>query len=65
MISSGRLSDRKLIRIVDKDGHCGYKCPFFRLDNSSDPYSSATCFNDGKNIEYYNGFLTHCELKKR
>lgn len=60
MISSGRLSDRKMESIVDEDGHCGYKCPFFRLANKDDMISGATCFNDAKDIEYYDGFLAHC-----
>lgn len=65
MISSGRLSDRKLTRVIDKDGHCGYECPFFRLDNKDDMAAGATCFHDSKSIEYYDGWLAHCEIEEQ
>lgn len=63
MISSGKLSDRKQVRKVDC-GYCDSECPFFRYNKKNDPYSGATCFDDAKEIIYYDGFLAHCEIKK-
>ena len=61
VISSGKISDRKAKSIVDKDGHCDEKCPFFRLDNNVE--FVATCFRDAKVIEYLGGYLAHCTLQ--
>ena len=63
MISSGRLSDRK-IDPKTIEGHCHPGCPFFHLDKEA--YADAleldaTCFKDAKEILYYDGFLAHCE----
>ena len=64
MVSSGKLSDKKAKSIVDENGHCGYKCPFFRLDNEKDKDKiGAKCFRDGKVIEYCDGYLAHCKLQ--
>jgi len=63
VISSGKISDRKAKSIVDRDGHCGNECPFFRLKDKTNILAGATCFRDSKAIEYNDGFLAHCKLQ--
>lgn len=61
MISSGRLSDRKLTAVYDS-GYCDLRCPFLHDNVKSD---ESVCFNDGKAIKYDNGFIAHCENGKK
>lgn len=66
VISSGKLSDKKAKSVVDENGHCDSKCPFFRLDKETKADAlelDAKCFRDGKEITYYDGFLAHCKLQ--
>ena len=63
VISSGKLSDRKAKSVVDENGHCDSKCPFFHLEDKTNILSGAKCFRDGKVIEYLGGYLAHCKLQ--
>lgn len=56
MISSGRLSDRKLTAVYDS-GYCDLRCPFLCDNNRSD---GSICFKDSKAVEYDNGLIAHC-----
>lgn len=67
MISSGKTPDRKAKPVVA--GHlCAHdKCHFFRTNKEqypTKPYlDGATCFRDGKDITYYDGWQAHCEIE--
>ena len=63
MISSGRLSDRK-IKPKTIEGYCHPDCPLFHFDKETNTDAlalDATCFKDAKEVAYYDGFLAHCE----